>query len=220
MHANAWPLIEKYLKLRKKQQRDLAELLEVTPAAISQFKKERILFNPSQIGKIINYLQISQTDCDELYSILFSTRLMPPKEKTPKATLPLGWEKRLLPVGELELLRRYEPGFEPMDQYLLRHTQKHIAIFGNRPGLCLVTLGPQYELFGKSFLSALLLDALNEPSPEDFKLVYTQDREFNIIRPTQNRDGVYFDFIGQNTLLRNRKILWQRPILALDIPLE
>ena len=72
----------------------------------------------------------------------------------------------------------------------------------------------------KKFLSALLLDALNEPSPEDFKLVYTQDREFNIIRPTQNRDGVYFDFIGQNTLLRNRKILWQRPILALDIPLE
>ena len=74
MHANAWPLIEKYLKLQKKRQLDLAELLDVTPAAISQFKSERILFNPVQIEKVINFFHLDAAASEEFYSALFAAR--------------------------------------------------------------------------------------------------------------------------------------------------
>ena len=56
MNVNGWPVIERLLFRRKKNQSDLARLLGMTPAAVTQIKKGEFLLNMNALEKILDYL--------------------------------------------------------------------------------------------------------------------------------------------------------------------
>lgn len=64
-HVNGWETIARYLKLRGKQQQDLARLLHITPPAISQVKSGCFLLSPGQLATIINYLEFDEPAINE-----------------------------------------------------------------------------------------------------------------------------------------------------------
>jgi hypothetical protein len=215
MHANAWPLIEKYLKLQKKRQLDLAELLDVTPAAISQFKSERILFNPVQIEKVINFFHLDAAASEEFYSALFAARLLPPQtQQRENCNDPSVWRKRSLPVADLELLQDYDTAAKSMDHFLTERTTKRYTVLCDRPGLCILTVK---KIHGIS--PVLLLDSVSVPQPGQTVLECFSDRSFRIHHPAGNQAGACFNFPG-DTVFSEKKVLWRRVILALNVPLE
>jgi hypothetical protein len=222
MHTNAWPLIEKYLKRQKKRQGDLAELLGVSHAAISLFKSERILFNPRQIEKIINYLCMSTADRDEVYSMLFSARLLPLTNDR-LARNKTEWEDRLLPLGSLGILRDYDPAFGPMDQYFANRATKRMRLSCDRPGLCLLILKRFRKDQTLLDIPVILIDTLAEAGPEDLALVMSADHMPFIRNSSGRRRGVILNFneipYEMEKLISKKSVLWAKPIVALNIPL-
>ena len=49
MHVNGWRTIEQQLIQQGRKQGEIAQLLKITPAAVSQVKKGVFLLNPKQI---------------------------------------------------------------------------------------------------------------------------------------------------------------------------
>ena len=52
-HVNGWETIERQLSQLGRKQGELARLLQITPAAVSQVKKGVYLLNPKQLEKIV-----------------------------------------------------------------------------------------------------------------------------------------------------------------------
>ena len=74
-NVNGWTVISKWLAINKKRQSNLANLLNVTPSAISQIKTGNILLNAKQISLILDYLKIDSKDMCTLYTLIFNARL-------------------------------------------------------------------------------------------------------------------------------------------------
>ncbi len=49
MHVNGWRTIEQQLIQQGRKQGEIAQLLKITPAAVSQVKKGVFLLNPKQL---------------------------------------------------------------------------------------------------------------------------------------------------------------------------
>jgi transcriptional regulator with XRE-family HTH domain len=54
--------INKYLKLRDKKQKDLAEYLGIEPSAISNWKSKKNLFGAETLFKICEFLEVSAVE--------------------------------------------------------------------------------------------------------------------------------------------------------------
>lgn len=74
-HVNGWRVIAAGLQARQLRQKDLARLLGVTPAAVSQIKSGRIKLNRRQIALIYNFLALSDQEIRRLYAEIFNARL-------------------------------------------------------------------------------------------------------------------------------------------------
>ncbi|MPN04725.1 hypothetical protein SDC9_151970 [bioreactor metagenome] len=74
-HVNGWRIIAAGLRARQLRQKDLARLLGVTPAAVSQIKSGRIKLNRRQIALIYNFLGLEEPDIRRLYAEIFNARL-------------------------------------------------------------------------------------------------------------------------------------------------
>ena len=72
---NGWPLIARLLYRRRKNQSDLARLLKISPAAVTQLKHGDYRLSGIQLEKILAYLHASADEYEELYSLLIPARL-------------------------------------------------------------------------------------------------------------------------------------------------
>ena len=70
MSVNGWPVIERMLYRRKKNQSDLARLLGMSPAAITQIKKGDFLLSAESLEKILFYLGAGTEEENELFENL------------------------------------------------------------------------------------------------------------------------------------------------------
>jgi transcriptional regulator with XRE-family HTH domain len=74
MNVNRWPVIERLLFRRKKNQSDLARLLGMTPAAVTQIKKGDFLLNMSSLEKILAYLGATVEEENEIFTQIIQSR--------------------------------------------------------------------------------------------------------------------------------------------------
>ena len=72
--VNGWSLISKWLGIRQKRQKYLAEILGVSNSAVSQYKKGNFLLNSEQMQIIIDALNFSQSDIDSFYAEVSNAR--------------------------------------------------------------------------------------------------------------------------------------------------
>ena len=74
MNVNGWPIIERMLYRRKKNQSDLARLLGMSPAAITQIKKGDFLLSAESLEKILFYLGAGTEEENELFIQIIQSR--------------------------------------------------------------------------------------------------------------------------------------------------
>ena len=74
-YVNGWPIISRLLCRRGKNQSDLARLLGITPAAVTQFKHWEYQLSGPHLEKILVDLNATPEDCSELYSRMIPARL-------------------------------------------------------------------------------------------------------------------------------------------------
>ncbi|MBR7145728.1 MAG: helix-turn-helix transcriptional regulator [Lentisphaeria bacterium] len=75
MDINGWSVIERLLIRRRKNQNDLARLLKVSPAAITQSKQGEFQLGLPALEKIINYLGATHEEQEEFYSKIVQNRI-------------------------------------------------------------------------------------------------------------------------------------------------
>lgn len=75
LHVNGWDIIAKYLKRSSIRQGDLAQVLHISKAAVSQIKNGQFLLNPRQLAVIADYLKFDDAAITEFYTMLFNARL-------------------------------------------------------------------------------------------------------------------------------------------------
>lgn len=74
MNINGWEIIARWLVRKGKTQSDLARLLGISPAAITQIKKGQFRLSIENIERICQYLRISQGDKEQLYLQIVNVR--------------------------------------------------------------------------------------------------------------------------------------------------
>ena len=149
-HINGWGVISRHLQLRDKNQSDLARLLHISPAAITQIKNGQFRLNPRQLYAIPGYLEFNQAAFDEFFSEIFNARMqvchgevLPGPEKLRCIVkVERRSDTRRIPVAGLELLRNFVPALESLADYMRRATRERyccccpggaVALRVNRP---------------------------------------------------------------------------------------
>lgn len=112
MHINCWELIKKYLSNNSWRQKKLAEILKVTPPAISLFKKGENQLSPAQLCRIINILNFSERDRKEFYFRIAGARL-----QTEIFLSTLDGKERL-PILRAEDLAEYVPALDRINEFV------------------------------------------------------------------------------------------------------
>ncbi|MBR2373058.1 MAG: helix-turn-helix transcriptional regulator [Lentisphaeria bacterium] len=72
---NGWPVISRLLCKCRKNQSDIARLLGVTPAAVTQIKHGDFKLSGGDLERILSYLNATQEECAEFYSGVITARL-------------------------------------------------------------------------------------------------------------------------------------------------
>ena len=72
LHVNGWDIIAKYLERSSMRQGDLAQVLHISKAAVSQIKNGQFLLNQRQLATIADYLKSEHRSIDNetVYSYL------------------------------------------------------------------------------------------------------------------------------------------------------
>ena len=176
-HINGWGVISRHLQLREKNQSDLARLLHISPAAITQIKNGQFRLNPRQLYAIPGYLEFNQAAFDEFFSEIFNARmqvchgevLAGPEKLRCIVKVERRSDTRRIPVAGLELLRNFVPALESLADYMRRATRERyccrcpggaVALRVNRPfseggGPRLVIVkGDTYPVPGKPAIAA------------------------------------------------------------------
>ena len=131
-HINGWGVISRHLQLREKNQSDLARLLHISPAAITQIKNGQFRLNPRQLYAIPGYLEFNQAAFDEFFSDIFNARmrvchgevLAGPEKLRCIVKVERRNDTRRIPVAGLELLKNFVPALESLADYLRRATRE------------------------------------------------------------------------------------------------
>ena len=176
-HINGWGVISRHLQLRDKNQSDLARLLHISPAAITQIKNGQFRLNPRQLYAIPGYLEFNQAAFDEFFSEIFNARMqvchgevLPGPEKLRCIVkVERRSDTRRIPVAGLEVLKNFVPALESLADYLRRTTRERyscccpggaVALRVKRPsaegeGVRLVIVkGDTYPIPGKPAIAA------------------------------------------------------------------
>ncbi len=74
-HINGWPLISRELIRRKETQRSLAAHLGITPSAVTQAKKCRLMFSLAQLFMVCDFLRLSEQKSGKLFGEVIASRL-------------------------------------------------------------------------------------------------------------------------------------------------
>ena len=101
-HVNGWPVIRRYLTLRRRTQSALAAELGISPSAVTQFKQGAFLLNPEQLDRIATFLQMDPDGVTAFYAQVFRARLLTPDPRAASAMrLSLSITSSLYTAGSL-----------------------------------------------------------------------------------------------------------------------
>lgn len=190
IHVNGWPTIERQLHRLEKRQGEIAQLLGMTPAAISQVKKGGFLLNPRQLERIVDFLQFDDEMLSEFYSELFNARLVcresavfSGRQGGYRVCLnPQGAVRRKrrneIPLADISLLSGYEPALESLTEYLLRNSPERKE--GGLSGIevCALRVGHDHPGTGLPPDSLIIIDGGRYPEPGSLNFVALRDGHF------------------------------------------
>lgn len=74
-HINGWSMISRLLYRRKKNQSDIARLLGISPAAVTQIKHGEFQLSGAHLERLLTYLHATPEECIEFYSAIIPARL-------------------------------------------------------------------------------------------------------------------------------------------------
>ncbi len=228
-HINGWTTIARYLKIRSRNQSDLARKLQVSPAAISQIKNGNFRLNSSQLGTIVSYLEIDEEGLNDLYTELFAGRMTDHNSRSPEED---AWEFRCvarrrsspesgIPVGDLQILDGFCPAVEPLNCFIRRHSPERVP---HVPGdnTCAIRI-PDEQNNRELPPGTTLVLADRYPEPGELVLARCGNGEY-LLREFQLRpDTVYLrtpDRSAGETIWDFRDnplwISWMRPVLRME----
>ena len=236
-HVNGWETIARYLKLRGRQQQDLARLLHMTPPAVSQVKNGCFLLSPGQLAAIINYLEFDEPAINEFYTELFNARIATDcrgkEEKAPE--LPPNWRfsvtfrksgpKRKtgtyrIPLAGTALLDRYAALFESLPDYLARHSAEFLWVTEKEEGLCALRTGEELEDAAVTPGSLILVRGRSYPAPGQLCLIGLLSGQVMLRKFWPEGKKVFFreasDHCGRELVVTRRgaarQIRWVHPV--------
>lgn len=199
VHVNGWPSIERQLRRLEKRQGEIAQLLGMTPAAVSQVKKGGFLLNPRQLERIAQFLQFDEEIRNEFYSELFNARLVCRELPLPSAGRREGGTYRVclssrglirkkrnneIPLADIGLLAGYEEVLESLAEYLLRNSPERRGDAPFESGVCALRVGPGDFGTGLPPGSLIVIDGDRYPDPGSLNFVMLRNgrcllREFH-----------------------------------------
>ena len=191
IHVNGWPTIERQLQKLEKRQGEIAQLLGMTPAAVSQVKKGCFLLNPRQLEKVAIFLQFDEEMRSEFYSELFNARLV---NREP-AVFPGRGEghyrvclnpqeavrrkrRSEIPLADVSLLGGYEPALEPLFEYLLRNSPERREDALSGFDICALRVGQGDAGTGLPPDSLIIVESGRYPEPGSLNFVALRDGRF------------------------------------------
>ena len=203
LHVNGWDIIARYLERSSMRQGDLAEVLHISKAAVSQIKNGQFLLNPRQLAAIVDHLGFDDAAITEFYTTLFNARLtaadsaegpaLPEAVGSRRFRVDLdgegenragGRELPPAPVAGFSLLRGYEPAFEPLPEFLRRNSPERSRERFPQPGICVIRI--EHGRNGTELApgSLLVIEAAAYPAAGDLTLFGLADgrillREFH-----------------------------------------
>ena len=74
-HINGWAVISRHLLLREKNQSDLARVLNMSPAAITQIKNGQFTLNPDFFDTIFFWLRVPVSERKKFYAEIIQARI-------------------------------------------------------------------------------------------------------------------------------------------------
>ncbi|MBS1369335.1 MAG: helix-turn-helix transcriptional regulator [Lentisphaeria bacterium] len=235
VHVNGWRTIERQLLQLDRRQGELAQLLKITPAAVSQVKKGVFLLNPKQLEKIAAYLQFDDEMRNEFYTELFNARLLGRETVRMRDAgryrvcldrqISRDSREREIPLADLSLLSGYEMQLESMASYLLRNSPERCRGMLRGTGVCALRVDEKQTDTGLAPGSVILLESGRYPEPGALNLIALRNGEFQlrefvpdggriILRPALRNSG-------EDITLERREIsdylLWLHPVLEITL---
>jgi len=189
VHVNGWPTIERQLHRLEKRQGEIARLLGMTPAAVSQVKKGSFLLNPKQLEKIALFLQFDEEVRSEFYSELFNARLVCREAPVPVSGRERGHYRVCLntrgalrrrrcneiPLADIGLLAGYEATLESLSEYLLRNTPERKSDTSFGIDVCALRFGSCDSGIGLPPGSLIVIESGRYPEPGSLNFVVLRD---------------------------------------------
>ena len=215
---NGWPIIARYLEIRGLRQCDLARVLGVSPAAVTQIKKGESLLGPSQFDTVIGFCGMADSDILEFYSMVFRARILGEHRSSRALEIRVCPESRSRQERPaecpIEWLLDYQPALESLRSYLIRKTG--IRSIGDQIRL---EVGNGSLVKGVLPGSTLLIGVERYPIPGDLVLVGLRERQL-LLRRYLPRDGSIIlggdravgpDYVWEVNLDPGF-VLWMRPV--------
>jgi len=239
IHVNGWPTIERQLHRLEKRQGEIALLLEMSPAAVSQVKKGGFLLNPKQLEKIALFLQFDEEMRSDFYSELFNARLVCRQAPVPASqrqcepyrvclnTRGSTRKRRCneIPLADLELLTGYETALESLSEYLLRNTpeRKSDASFGI--DVCALRIGSANAGTGLPPGSLIVIEGGRYPEPGGLNFVALRDGRYLLREYHPEGDSIRLASVfkdAEDDLVWHRgktpgPVVWLHPVLEMTI---
>ena len=222
-HINGWTVISRHLQLREKNQSDLARLLHISPAAITQIKNGQFRLNPRQLRIIPNYLEFSQSACDEFFSEIFNARmhfchgeyLQESDHIRCIVKVEHSSGNRKIPVAPLHVLKNFIPALEPIVDFMKRMTpERHHC--SCRSGA--VALKVDGELMGSSSNALVIVNGDSYPVNGEPAIAAWEDGTFTAGTYSSSNDERRILPFSSRPKPRNAESLrWIYPIIREEV---
>lgn len=221
-HINGWTVISRHLQLREKNQSDLARLLNISPAAITQIKNGQFRLNPRQLRTIPAYLEFSQAACDDFFSEIFNARmhfchgeyLQDSEHMHCIVKVEHGCGKRKIPLAPIRILKDFVPALEPIVDFLKRKTpERHHC--SCRSGAVALRVGG--ELMGSRNDALVIINGESYPQNGEPSIAAWEDGTFAAGTYSSNKDErqiLPFSPAGRNKSKNMDSLRWIYPIIS------
>ena len=221
--VNGWPIIARYLEVRGLRQCELARVLGVSPAAVTQIKKGETLLGPDQFDTVIGFCGMADSDILAFYSMVFRARILGERNSSRALEVrvcPEKYPRRRIPAEcPIELLAYYQPALESLRSYLIRRTG--IRNIGDHVRL---EVGENSSLKGVLPGSTLLVGVERYPAPGDLVLIGLREHQLLLRRYLPRDDSIILggdravgpDYVW-DVNLDPGFVLWMRPVLEIVV---
>lgn len=231
---NGWKLISKWLGYRQKKQKDLAKILKVSDAAISQMKKGDILLKPTQMKKIISTLRFSPEDIHAYYDMITESRaktkrpgvkkkfgkseITPPyARKQIRETSASGKEFHILTINTIY---GFEHENDSLDAFAFNKSDEKLFFPVEIESGVILKLENPTAKYGLLPYSSLLLDCINKPEPGNLTVFKARSGEMDIgVYSLNNNQASLLPVTGAPSvyswaLMENEPYYWIFPVKA------